>query len=91
MTLTTLRYPEIRYPDDISKVPKVPDNWGLTTLKKLKYEYIFFFKIEGIHESNCSRNCDMLRIYLFGQNPYESIFGLDSEYISFFAIEYEYN
>ncbi len=25
------------------------------------------------------------------QNPYESIYGLESEYISFFAIEYEYN
>ncbi len=33
----------------------------------------------------------MLRIHLFGQNPYESIYGLESEYISFFAIEYEYN
>ena len=29
--------------------------------------------------------------YIFGQNPYESIYGLESEYISFFAIEYEYN
>ena len=28
---------------------------------------------------------------LFGQNPYESIYGPESEYISFFAIEYEYN
>ncbi len=53
-----------------------------------EYEYIkktgiriHFFKIEGIHESN----------YLFGQNPYESIYGLESEYASFFAIEYEYN
>ncbi len=25
MSLTTFRYPEIRYPEDISKVPKVPD------------------------------------------------------------------
>ncbi len=33
----------------------------------------------------------MLRIHLFGRNPYESIYGLESEYISFFAIEYEYN
>ena len=33
----------------------------------------------------------MMRIHLFGQNPYESIYGLESEYISFFAIEYEYN
>ena len=32
-----------------------------------------------------------IRIHLFGQNPYESIYGLESEYISFFAIEYEYN
>ncbi len=54
------------------------------TLKKLESEYIFF-KIEGIRESN------MLRIHLFGQNPYESIYGLESEYISFFAIEYECN
>ncbi len=38
-----------------------------------------------------SWNCDMLRIHLFGQNPYESIYGLESEYISFFAIEYEYS
>ncbi len=38
-----------------------------------------------------SWNCDMLRIHLFGQNPYESIYRLESEYISFFAIEYEYN
>ncbi len=30
-------------------------------------------------------------IQLFGQNPYESIYGLESEYNSFFAIEYEYN
>ncbi len=35
-------------------------------------------------------NCDMLRIYLFGQNPYKSIYVLESEYISFFAIEDEY-
>ncbi len=27
----------------------------------------------------------------FGQNPCESIHGLESEYISVFAIEYEYN
>ncbi len=33
----------------------------------------------------------MLRIHSFGKNPYESIYGLESEYISFFAIEYEYN
>ena len=33
----------------------------------------------------------MLRIHLFDQNPYESIHGLESEYISFFAVEYEYN
>ncbi len=33
----------------------------------------------------------MPRIHLFGQNPHESIYGLESEYISFFAIEYEYN
>ncbi len=33
----------------------------------------------------------MLRIHLFVQNPYESIYGLESEYISFFVIEYEYN
>ncbi len=33
----------------------------------------------------------MLRIHLFGSNPYESIYGLESENISFFAIEYEYN
>ncbi len=39
----------------------------------------FFFKIKGIRE------------HLFGQNPYESIYGLESEYISFFAIVYEYN
>ncbi len=30
-------------------------------------------------------------VQLFGQNPYESIYGLESECISFFAIEYEYN
>ena len=48
---------------------------------------LHFFKIWGIPES---WNCDMLRIYLFGQNPYESICGLESKYISFFAIEYEY-
>ncbi len=48
------------------------------TLKKLESEY-FFFKIEGIRESN------------YFQNPYESIYGLESEYNSFFAIEYEYN
>ncbi len=50
------------------------------TLKILESEYIFF-KIEGIRESN----------YFFGQNPYEFIYGLESEYISFFVIEYEYN
>ena len=33
----------------------------------------------------------MLRIHLYGQNPYESIYGLEYEYISFFVIEYEYN
>ncbi len=33
----------------------------------------------------------MLRIHLFGQNPYESISGLESEYICFFAIEEEYH
>ena len=27
--LDTFRYPEIRYPLDIFKVPKVPDKWGL--------------------------------------------------------------
>ncbi len=32
-----------------------------------------------------------IRIHFFGQNPYESIYGLESEYILFFAIEYEYN
>ncbi len=32
-----------------------------------------------------------LRIHLFGQNTYESIYSLESEYISFCAIEYEYN
>ena len=27
----------------------------------------------------------------FGKNSYDSIYGLESEFISFFAIEYEYN
>ncbi len=56
------------------------------TLKKLESEYIFF-NIEGIRESNYFQT----PIHLFGQNPNESIYGLESEYISFFAIEYEYN
>ncbi len=30
MALATLKYPEIRYPEDISNVPKVPDKWGFT-------------------------------------------------------------
>ncbi len=30
-------------------------------------------------------------LVMHGQNPHESIYGLESEYISFFAIEYEYN
>ncbi len=48
------------------------------TLKKLEYEYIFF------------QNWRNLWIQ-FGQNPYESIYGLESEYISFFGTEYQYN
>ena len=52
-------------------------------IKKLEYKYIF-------------QNWRNLWIQLFPdtkfcQNPYESIYDLESEYISFFAIEYEYN
>ncbi len=54
------------------------------TLKKLESEYIFI-KIEGICESNYFQS------QKFGQNPYESLSGLESDYISFFATEYEYN
>ncbi len=75
---------------DISPNPNTFNFWTSESeyIEKLGSEYIFFFKIEGIRES---WNCDMLRIHLYGQNPYESIYGLESEYISFFAIEYEYN
>ena len=74
---------------NISPNPNIFNFWTSESeyIKKLESEYIFF-KIEGIRES---WNCDMMRIHLFGQNPYESIYGLESEYISFFAIECEYN
>ncbi len=74
---------------DISPNPNPFNFWTSESeyIKKTGIRIHFFFKIEGIRESNC----DMLRIHLFGQNPYESIYGLESEYISFLAIEYEYN
>ncbi len=50
-----------------------------------------FFKIEGIRESNYWTEPHYFQSHLFGQNPNESIYGLESEYISFFAMEYEYN
>ena len=51
----------------------------------MKYEYIFS-KLKESMNPIISRH----KIYLFGQNPYESIYALESEYISFFAIEYVY-
>ena len=64
-------------------------------IKKLEYQYIIF-KIEGIHESNyfqAQKSENMIPVllrpepgtpqYLFGQNPYGSIYGLESEYIYF--------
>ncbi len=54
-----------------------------------EYEYI---KKTGIwiHFFQNRRN-PWIQLGSVGQNPYESIYGLESEYISFFAIEYKYN
>ena len=67
---------------DISPNPD-PFNFWISESGYIKKTGI---KIEGILELFP----DMLRIHLFGQNPYEYIHGLESEYISFFAIEYNY-
>ncbi len=54
---------------------------------------LFDFIFQKIVEEYFFQNWSVNPIHLLGQNPYESIYGLhvESEYISFFAIEYEYN
>ncbi len=53
-------------------------------INKLEYECIFSKLKESL------KSIVTCWEYLFDQNPYESIYGLESEYISFFAKEYEY-
>ncbi len=64
------------------------------TLKKLESEYIYTkiyteYKIEGIREFK--KAVPSALGLIISRHPYESIYGLESEYISFFAIEYEYD
>ncbi len=65
---------------DISPNPNPFNFWTAESeyIKKLESEYLFFSKLK---ES----------VNPIGQNSNESIYGLESEYISLFAIEYEYN
>ena len=68
---------------DISPNPNTFNFWTPESeyiKKKQESEYIFSKLKESLNPIS-SRH----------KNPHESIYGLESEYISFFAIEYEYN
>ena len=78
---------------DISSNPNPFNFWtdGYEYINKKWNTNTFFSKLKESVNPIISRLLDTMRIHLFGQNPYEFIYGLESEYISFFAIEYEYN
>ena len=78
---------------DISPNPNNFNFWTTESeyIKRTGIRIFFFSKLKESVNPIISRHNNP-RIQLFGQNPYESIYGLlESEYISFFAIESEYN